>query len=168
VRSAMHHAGARALTELLRFPAPDQRVIPCACGQQARYRELRSKSVLTAVGPVEVSRPWYLCPHCHHGQVPADQELDIVDTEFSPGVRRMQALVGQEAAFDHGREQMKLLAGLEVLPSPWNAWPKPLAPTLRAASNMRSSAPCNWIFRSSLASPFPFFMSKWMAPAGPW
>ena len=26
----------------------------------------------------------------------------------------MQALVGQDAAFDHGREQMKLLAGLEV------------------------------------------------------
>jgi hypothetical protein len=38
----------------------------------------------------------------------------MVNTEFSPGVRRMQSLVGQEAAFDHGREQMKLLAGLEV------------------------------------------------------
>jgi hypothetical protein len=29
-------------------------------------------------------------------------------------VRRMQALVGQAAPFDHGREQMKVLAGLEV------------------------------------------------------
>jgi Uncharacterised protein family (UPF0236) len=29
-------------------------------------------------------------------------------------VRRMHALVGQEAPFDHGREQMKVLAGLEV------------------------------------------------------
>jgi hypothetical protein len=43
-----------------------------------------------------------------------DVELDIENTEFSPGVRRMQALVGQEAPFDHGREQMQLLAGLEV------------------------------------------------------
>jgi hypothetical protein len=41
-------------------------------------------------------------------------ELDIVDAESSPGVRRMHALVGQEAPFDHGREQMKVLAGLEV------------------------------------------------------
>jgi hypothetical protein len=114
VRSAMHRAGAAALTELLRFPVPDQRTIPCPCGQLARYRELRSKTVLTAVGRVEVSRPWYLCPRCHEGQFPADSELDVVDTEFSPGVRRMQALVGQDAAFDHGREQMKLLAGLEV------------------------------------------------------
>ncbi|MGC9222633.1 MAG: hypothetical protein ACP5E2_01835, partial [Terracidiphilus sp.] len=50
----------------------------------------------------------------HHGQFPADVELDIDKTEFSPGVRRMHALVGQDAPFDHGREQMKILAGLEV------------------------------------------------------
>ena len=116
VRSAMHHAGATALSELLQFPAPaaDQRTLPCACGHQAHYRELRSKPVLTAVGKVEVSRPYYLCPHCHAGQFPADVELDIENTEFSPGVRRMQAVVGQEAPFDHGRQQMKLLADLEV------------------------------------------------------
>ena len=114
VRSALHQAGTSTLTELLRFPAPDQRAIRCPCGQQAIYRELRAKTVLTVVGTVEASRPYYLCPHCHQGQFPADQELDLVDTEFSPGVRRMQALVGQQAPFEHGREQLKLLAGLEV------------------------------------------------------
>jgi len=116
VRSAMHRAGAAALTQLLQFPAPalDQRRLPCSCGQQAVYRELRPKPVLSAVGQVTVSRPYYLCPHCHRGQFPADVELDIANTEFSPGVRRMQALVGQQAPFEHGREQMKLLAGLEV------------------------------------------------------
>jgi hypothetical protein len=45
---------------------------------------------------------------------PADVELDIEDTETSPGVRRMQAMVGQGAPLDHGRQQMKLLAGLEA------------------------------------------------------
>ena len=114
MRSAMHQAGASTLTELLRFPAPDQRAIPCPCGRQALYRESRSKTVLTVVGTVEVSRPYYLCPHCHEGQFPVDHELDLVDTEFSPGVRRMQALVGQQAPFDHGREQLQLLAGLAV------------------------------------------------------
>jgi hypothetical protein len=43
-----------------------------------------------------------------------DVELDIENTEFSPGVRRMHALVGQQAPFDHGREQMQVLAGLTV------------------------------------------------------
>ena len=70
--------------------------------------------MLTVVGWVEVLRPYDLCPYCGLGQFPADIELDIQNTEFSPGVRRMQALVGQEAPFDHGREQMKVLAGLEV------------------------------------------------------
>ncbi|HUD98247.1 MAG TPA: ISKra4 family transposase [Bryobacteraceae bacterium] len=116
VRSAMHRVGAVALTELLQFAVPgaDQRTTPCSCGHSAPYRELRSKPVLTAVGKVEISRPYYLCPHCHTGQFPADVELDIENTEFSPGVRRMQALVGQEAPFDHGRQQMKLLADLDV------------------------------------------------------
>ena len=112
----MHRAGAAALSELLQLPAPDadHRILACACGKQANYREQRVKPVLTAVGQVEVSRPYYLCAHCHVGQFPADVELDIENTETSPGVRRMQALVGQEAPFDHGREQMKLLADLEV------------------------------------------------------
>ena len=116
VRSAMHRAGAAALTELLQFPVPaaDRRTVDCMCGRQARYQELRSKPILTAVGLVRISRPYYWCGHCHTGQFPADVELDIEDTESSPGVRRMQALVGQEVPFDHGRQQMKLLADLEV------------------------------------------------------
>lgn len=116
VRSAMHHAGAAALTELLRWPAPTggQRSIACPCGHQAHYRELRSRPILTAVGRVKVTRPYYLCSHCRAGQFPADVELDIEKTEFSPGVRRMQAAVGQQVPFDQGRQQMKLLADLEV------------------------------------------------------
>jgi hypothetical protein len=115
-RAALHQAGAAALTQLLQFPEPaaEQRRIPCSCGHQARYRELRSRRILTALGEVEITRPWYLCLHCHQGQFPVDHELDIAKTEFSPGVRRMHALLGQQAPFDHGREQMKLLAGLEV------------------------------------------------------
>jgi hypothetical protein len=116
VRSAMHQAGATVLTKLLQFPSPaaEQRIVACSCGHSAHYRELRSKPVLTVVGLVNVSRPYYLCRHCHAGQFPADVELDIENREFSPGVRRMQAVVGQEAPFDHGRQQMKLLADLEV------------------------------------------------------
>ena len=116
VRSALHRAGAAALSQLLQFPAPseERRSVACPCGQQAHYHQLRTKSVLSAVGPVEVSRPYYWCPDCHAGQFPADVELDIENTEFSPGVRRMQAMGGQDAPFDHGREQMRVLAGLEV------------------------------------------------------
>jgi len=116
VRSAVHRAGAAALTQWLQFEAPaaDQRTLACSCGAGAQYQELRSKPVLTVVGKVEVWRPYYLCPCCPTGQFPVDVELDIERTEFSPGVRRLQALVGQQAPFDHGRQLLKVLAGLEV------------------------------------------------------
>ena len=112
----MHRAGASALSQLLRGdpPGADQREVPCPCGHKARYRELRTRHVLTAVGEVEKLRAWYLCPHCHNGQCPADTALDITKTELSPGVCRMLALVGAEAPFDHGRRQIELLAGLDV------------------------------------------------------
>ena len=79
MRSAMHQAGAAALSQLLQFEAPsdNQRTMPCSCGQQARYVELRTKTILTVVGPTKISRPYYLCSHCHDGQFPADIELDV-------------------------------------------------------------------------------------------
>jgi hypothetical protein len=116
IRSAMHQAGAAALSELLKFdaPGPQQRQLPCLCGHLADYVGLRSKTVLTVVGAAESKRPYFLCDHCHRGQFPIDVELDVVNSEFSPGVRRMLATVGQQAAFEQGRQQMELLAGLSV------------------------------------------------------
>ncbi len=98
LRTAMHHAGAVALIGLLKAgePSANRRGVPCRCGRRARYVELRSKLVSTAVGQVRLTRPYYLCSHCHTGQFPADVEWDIDNTEFSPAVRRTQALVGQE------------------------------------------------------------------------
>jgi len=116
MRAAMHRAGAQALSQLLRRdpPGPDEREVPCACGHKASYREMRARHVLTAVGEIGLLRPWYLCPHCHNGQCPADAALDIEKTDLSPGVRRMLALVGADVPFDHGRQQLELLAGLAV------------------------------------------------------
>ena len=112
----MHQAGAAALTKLLQYDPPEEghRTIPCPCGHSARYKELRSKTVLTVLGPVKLNRPYYLCEHCPKGQCPVDVELGIAELESSPGVRRMEAVVGSEMPFASGCEPMKLLAGLDV------------------------------------------------------
>jgi len=116
IRSTVHQTGADAVTELLRFPPPDDdhRRLPCPCGQTAKYEGMRCRPILTAVGWAQIDRPYYLCPACHQGQFPADVQLDIDKTDFSPAVRRMLAAVGSEAPFAQGRDQIKLLAGLEV------------------------------------------------------
>jgi hypothetical protein len=112
----MHQAGALALTQLLQYDPPDEerRAIPCPCGHSARYKESRTKTILTVVGSVRISRPYYLCAQCSEGQYPADAELGIADLESSPGVRRMEAVVGSEMPFAKACEPMKVLAGLEV------------------------------------------------------
>lgn len=114
-RSALHSAGAAGLSELLRQPGPIPTTVPCACGHPARYKDLRRKPILTVLGPAHMLRAYYWCSHCRQGQFPADGARDIESTELSPGVRRMLALVGSEcSSFDHGRQQMELLADLEV------------------------------------------------------
>ena len=73
-----------------------------------------TKQLLTVLGRVETERPYYVCAHGQRGQSPRDQELDVVGSEYSPGVRRMMGLVGSESSFEQGREQLQLLAALEV------------------------------------------------------
>jgi hypothetical protein len=115
LRTAVHTAGAAGLTELLREMGPIQTSVPCSCGGKARYKDTRVKPILTVLGPAKMLRAYYWCPRCRQGQFPADNARDIQDTELSPGVRRMLALVGSEcSSFDHGRQQMELLADLEV------------------------------------------------------
>lgn len=118
VRESLHRTGAAALSHLLKEGPPEQRAIPCSCGHSAHYKELRSKPVLAVVGPVEFQRPYYVCAQCHHAPNPTDAALGVEQQEFSPGVRRMMAVVGSGSPFDLGREQLELLAGLHVSAKP--------------------------------------------------
>jgi hypothetical protein len=75
---------------------------------------LRSRSVLTVLGPVELHRPYFLCDDCSQGQFPVDGRTGGCRSGIPPCVRRMEAAVGSEAPFVPGREPMKPIAGLEV------------------------------------------------------
>jgi hypothetical protein len=75
---------------------------------------MRPKQLLTALGRLEIERAYSVGPYCHHSQIPRDRELDGEGSACSPGVRRMMALVGSQGSFDHGREELASLAGLEV------------------------------------------------------
>lgn len=113
-RLSAHRTGAAVLTGLLAAQSDPPTQTACGCGEQAHYHDRRSKQLLTAVGTIEYERAYYVCPHCHQGQSPCDREWDVEGTQYSPGVRRMMATVGSESSFDHGREQLELLAGLKV------------------------------------------------------
>ena len=162
VRAAVHRAGAATLTELLQFPAPaaNQRRIPCPCGLDARYLELRSKTILTVVGQIEVSRPYYLCPHCRNGQFPADVELDIEHVDCSPGVRRMKVMVGHDGPFEHGRKQMKYLAGLDVTTKSVERTAENIGADIAARDQHRITSAMGARVESATQLPLPVVISK--------
>ena len=114
VRGAMHRAGAAALSRLLALDSGHSPQAPCACGGPAQFHSHRSKRLLTVLGPVKLERAYYVCPRCHQGHSPRDRQLDVDGHEFSPGVRRLMAMVGADTSFDRGREQLECLAGLEI------------------------------------------------------
>jgi len=117
VRASMHRAGATALERLLSMQVPEPEQATCSCGRSAENHGRRGKRIVTALGRVRFERSDYLCSHCHQGHSPRDRELDVEAVAFSPGVRRMMAVVGSDTSFDQGREHLQLLAGIEVTAS---------------------------------------------------
>ena len=113
-RSGLHQVGAAVLRRLLAPLANPDSKHPCQCGHSADYHGERPKELFTVLGPVTFRRAYYICHHCHQGQSPRDRELDVAGTQWSPGVRRMMAVVGSECSFEQSREHLALLAGLDV------------------------------------------------------
>jgi hypothetical protein len=116
IRAASHRIGGSLLEKLLNADGGGYRgaSIPCGKGHSARFVEHRNKGLLTVLAPVDVSRAYYHCDSCGKGMAPKDEALDIVDTGFSPGVRRMMGQVGGKEAFADGRKDLEVLAGVLV------------------------------------------------------
>jgi hypothetical protein len=116
IRSCVHRLGGSLLEKLLNADGGGYRGrwLECDHGHKAKFVEYRSKHLVTVLSGVEVERAYYHCEPCGAGRIPKDEELDVVDTGFSPGVRRMMGQVGGKEAFDDGRQDLEVLAGVMV------------------------------------------------------
>ena len=117
IRLSMHHVGGVMLEKLINSDGGGYRgvSIVCSCKGKAEFVEYRDKRVTTMLSPVNVKRAYYHCSGCGRGQLPKDNDLDIVRTSFSPGVRRMMGRVGSKESFDEGRKDLEVLAGISVV-----------------------------------------------------
>lgn len=118
LRSSMHSMGSLMLEKLLNSDGGDYRgrTLPCERGHTGEFKEYRDKEVLTVLGPVTIRRAYYYDENCEEGHCPKDRALDIVETSFSPGARRIMGRVGAYRPFGLGHEDIKEMAGLEVDP----------------------------------------------------
>jgi hypothetical protein len=116
LRAAALVAGAKVLGSLLERVGVGRRDEPvvCRCGLQMESRGLKSKLLMTILGEVSYQRSMYQCPACGETRYPGDEELDVVGTTRSPGLRRMMARAGSQSTFKEGREDLKIYAGIDV------------------------------------------------------
>lgn len=116
LRTAVLSAGAKALASLLEGVGCGRQdeAIVCDCGARMESRGLKSKPLLTILGPVDYKRSLFQCPSCNQTRYPGDEQLDVVDTTRSPGTRRMMARAGSRSTFKEGRDDLKIYAEIEV------------------------------------------------------
>lgn len=86
----------------------------CVCGLPMESLGLKDKPLMTILGEVPYRRSMFQCPACGETRYPGDEELDVVGTSRSPGLRRMMARAGSQSTFKEGREDLKVYAGIEV------------------------------------------------------
>ena len=117
LRAAVLAAGAKALGQLLEGIGSGRQIEPVdcpSCGHRMESRGRRRKKVLTMLGPVWYRRTRLECPACKRALYPGDEQLDIVGTTRSPGMRRMMARAGSKSPFKEARDDLKILAGVTV------------------------------------------------------
>lgn len=75
---------------------------------------IEEKILVTIMGPVPYRRSRYECPACTEARYPGDEDLDVVGTGRTPGLRRMLARAGSRQPFKEAKEDLKVYAGIEV------------------------------------------------------
>lgn len=116
--AAARRGGAGVLAGLLAHwrqhaPAP---VVHCRCGARMRSRGRRTKQLRTILGAVPLARSRYVCDQCPQTRFPDDERLDIVQTTYSPGVRRLMARAGSETDFVQAAADLRCYASLDLEP----------------------------------------------------
>jgi hypothetical protein len=79
-------------------------------------RGRRQKRFFTTLGQIPFGRSFYQCERCHQGRFPDDEQLDILNTSYSPGVRRLMARAGSQTQFEQAAEDLRCYAGLTMEP----------------------------------------------------
>jgi hypothetical protein len=116
LRCAVLAAGARILERLIEGVGRGRRPQPliCVCGARMVSKGLDQKELVTILGELRYRRSRYECPVCKRVVYPGDEQLDVVGTSRSPGLRRMMARAGSRESFKEAREDLRIYAGIEL------------------------------------------------------
>ena len=118
MREAALRDGSKALSVLL-SEMPDHGVegVLCnICSSQMDIIGRRDKNIISLLGEGVLSRMYYECTNKTYAshRFPKDESLDISNTSFSPGVRRLMAKSGSNSAFEKGSIDLEEFSCIRV------------------------------------------------------
>jgi len=116
LRKAALSAGGRVLAELLEGIGSGRReqAVICECGGRMESRGRKYKELSTTFGPVPYWRSVFECASCGARRCPGDEELDLVETSYSPTLRRIMAWMGSKSTFKAASEDLGICAEVKV------------------------------------------------------
>ena len=109
-------AGAGVLESFLEGVGCGRRgeAVRCSCGARMVSCGRKAKTLATMLGETKWVRSMFQCPSCDAIRYPGDEELDIVNTSRSPGLRRQVARLGAKEPFREAAKDMEELAGIRL------------------------------------------------------
>ncbi len=115
IRSSVHEVGGKLLERVLNHDGGAAGAsVKCGAGHAVAFVDYRSKELTTVLGTIRLRRGYYYCGECGKGVLPRDEQLDIVGTSFSPGVRRMMGRMGGKESFNEARDDIAENAGIKL------------------------------------------------------
>jgi hypothetical protein len=118
MRAASLADGANALKILLeKIDEHTPGMVACPkCGAAMGSLGRRTKELVTMLGEIDYDRSYYACtcPGCDGRIFPKDNLLDVKNTSFSPGVRRLMSRCGARDSFAKGEDDLLVFSGIRV------------------------------------------------------
>lgn len=88
------------------------------CKEVAGFEGYRAKDFVSLIGEINLSRPYYSCPHCHKGNFPWDLMLHLSPQSLTPGAQEVATLAGVQESFGKAADwTLQKLAGIRVCES---------------------------------------------------
>jgi hypothetical protein len=85
------------------------------CKEAARFVGYRPKSIVSLVGTIQLSRPYYHCEPCQQGIWPWDEVLRLSPERLTPGAQEVSSLAGIVNSFGKAAERvLAKMAGLRL------------------------------------------------------
>ena len=109
VRAVMLEIGRQLVEAIIRSRGTGYsgKRIKTPSGEKAKYRETRSRTMKTLMGPVEIQRAYYHKGKGKGGYVPLDELLSLPEGRYSYAVQEQMSLYGIEDSYEESAKKLR-------------------------------------------------------------